>query len=559
MKREEIAQNKFNRKIALLISAVVAVSVFLLIYGPYTLDVTNISWIFYEFDGTDIIQHQAGWEEYRTSDWTFPLGYAADLAYGDGIYITYTDSIPYLAIFFKMFRNVIPTTFQYFGWFSLLCFILQGIAACLLLMRKSNSYIPVLVGEVFFLTCPVFIERVFKHTALGAQWLILFSIYYYLEYRGKPKETNLPWQMILLSVLTIGIHPYFIPMVMIFVLLIMIEALIKRVRFYRVALFGGLSVGLTLLAGYLIGAIGNDVKANRGGYGEFGMNLNALFNPRSYGFVWSKILPIREWILNNYEGFNYLGIGMLFLFGWCLVSLIYHLICTHGYAGRLLKFIRKNLILLCGMTFMAAFAITFNVAFDGRLLFHIQLPDYWKEKCDIFRASGRMFFPCYYLIMLSTMYYVINNSKWFFKDVVFAGMLFLQIWDMGDVLQTKHESIKNNYYRECLIDDENLSQIRDKDVLVIIGTKDFNLQRRLAIWAGENNIAISYPIANTGVYSNAYNFTYAKENEMASGFIQENVVYVTQDEDVMQLWRETLEGQDYMEYKRGYYYFVYTP
>ena len=62
------------------------------------------------------------------------------MAYGDGTYITYTDSIPYVAIICKLFAGILPETFQYFGWFTLGCFALQGIGAGLLIMRKYHSY-----------------------------------------------------------------------------------------------------------------------------------------------------------------------------------------------------------------------------------------------------------------------------------------------------------------------------------------------------------------------------------------------------------------------------------
>ena len=195
----KIKKIEFNDKIAILLSAILGAVVFVLLYGTYSLDVTNDAWILHQYDGTDTMQHYAGWAQYRISDWKFPLGYANALAYGDGTYITYTDSIPYVAIILKLFRNVLPTTFQFFGWFSLLCYVLQGVAACLLIKRKYPSYVKVLLGDVFFLTAPVLIERTFKHTALSAQWLILFAIYYYLEYRAQKEEVKLPWQMILLA------------------------------------------------------------------------------------------------------------------------------------------------------------------------------------------------------------------------------------------------------------------------------------------------------------------------------------------------------------------------
>ena len=71
------------------------------------------------YDETDIIQHYAGWEAFRDSDWAFPLAYTDHMAEGDGTLISYTDSLPWIAIFFKLFNSFFPESFQYFGIYAL--------------------------------------------------------------------------------------------------------------------------------------------------------------------------------------------------------------------------------------------------------------------------------------------------------------------------------------------------------------------------------------------------------------------------------------------------------
>ena len=102
---------------------------FIIVYGLTPLNVTNDSWIMAGYDEKDIIQHYSGWIAYRNSDRTFPLGMAMDMAWGDGTYISFTDSIPWVAIAFKLIRRFLPDTFQYFGIYALFCYIMQGIAA----------------------------------------------------------------------------------------------------------------------------------------------------------------------------------------------------------------------------------------------------------------------------------------------------------------------------------------------------------------------------------------------------------------------------------------------
>ena len=559
MKMQKIRKVNFNDRIAILLSAIVGVIVFLLIYGPYSLNVCEDAWILGQYDGPDIIQNYAGWTQYRISNWNFPLGFANKLAYGDGTYITYTDSIPYVAILCKLFRDLLPETFQFFGWFTLVCFALQGIGACLLIKRKYRSYIKVIVGDIFFLAAPISIERVFKHTALGAQWFILFAMYYYLEYRSKAKDAKLPWQMIVLTTLTIGIHPYFLPMVMIFVLLVVIEAVIRRYSWWKTIGFAVLSVVCPYAMGIVIGALGTDIINTRSGYGYFGMNLNSLINPRSHGgFTWSHVLPEREWAYSTYEGFNYLGFGMILMALVCVVVFMLELIRRSGYIGEVFGCIKRNIPLIFCMLFMTIFALTNNIIWDDSVILQIPLPEKLIEYGSIFRSSGRMFYPVYYLIMLSLIYYLLDKTSEKVGGVLLIFLLFVQVYDMRDVYVEKYTCMKENYYKETLLDDEQLKGISDKKVLMLIGRENFELERILAVWAANHDMGVAYSIANTGKYINAEMYTQGFGEAVVNGQIRPDVVYVTLDEEVMQSWRDALVGQEYVEYKRNYYYFVYT-
>lgn len=51
--------------------------------------------------------------------------------YPQGAAVTYTDSVPLLAILFRLLSPILPTTFQYFGLYTLCCYILQGAAAAM--------------------------------------------------------------------------------------------------------------------------------------------------------------------------------------------------------------------------------------------------------------------------------------------------------------------------------------------------------------------------------------------------------------------------------------------
>ena len=103
--------------------AILGAVCFLIIYGVHPLDVTDDRWILNSYVEQDVIQHYSGWMAFRKSDWTYPIGNFDAMSGG---ILTYTDSIPWASILFKLFRTVLPATFQFFGLYIFLAFILQG-------------------------------------------------------------------------------------------------------------------------------------------------------------------------------------------------------------------------------------------------------------------------------------------------------------------------------------------------------------------------------------------------------------------------------------------------
>lgn len=171
-----------SRILLILLPFIIGIMIFTLIYGFSPLNITNDRWILSGYDETDIIQHYAGWLAYRNSEWKMPLGMADNMSVGTGTIISFTDSIPIVAIICKAFRRFLPDTFQYFGIYTLLCYILQSIAAFKIIHLKTQNIVYSTIGIFLFGFSPILMERAFRHTALGSQWIILFAIYLYLKH-----------------------------------------------------------------------------------------------------------------------------------------------------------------------------------------------------------------------------------------------------------------------------------------------------------------------------------------------------------------------------------------
>lgn len=416
--------------------AVIGAAAFLLIYGTDALHVTFDWWILNGYIEDDIIQHYAGWMAFRVSDWSFPLGLAGNLGYPEGIAITFTDSLPLVSIFFKCLSGILPQTFQFFGLYVLFCFMMQGLFAGLLMESFTKKKWGIYEAVVLFVCSPILVERAFRHTALASQWLILAALYLYFQSK---KSGKLPWGFLALQVLCVGLHPYFVPMVCGILAAWTLERLCKgkEGEWKRTAAFFMGNLAVVLLAGYGIGVFGSGVSGTAGGFGYYSMNLNALWNPVSIGVEsWSALLPGLSQTAGNYDGFNYLGMGVLLFGAFGLGRLAVGLVREK----RLREFLGQYRGLLLFLGFCVLFAWSNVITLNGTTLFTIPLPEKVQELCSVFRASGRMFWPVYELLFLLACLTAIRLPKRIGIGAM-AVLLTLQLYDLSPALIEKHGSI----------------------------------------------------------------------------------------------------------------------
>jgi hypothetical protein len=182
---------------------------FIAIYGTWIVDPTHVDWLLV---GGDLSQHYLGWEFYRQSEWTLPLGVMQNVAYPHGLSIVFMDSIPLFAIPFKLISGILPVHFQYFGIWGLLAFALQSGIAALIVRRWSNYPLVVLSGAALLTISPVMLERMFNHTALAGHWIILLAILVLVYSRRlSVNKMILFWSLILPT--AVMIHPYLLFMI----------------------------------------------------------------------------------------------------------------------------------------------------------------------------------------------------------------------------------------------------------------------------------------------------------------------------------------------------------
>jgi hypothetical protein len=385
-----------------LAGALAGILFFVSFFGLHAINPSNVDWL---LNNNDLEQHYTGWVFFRESHWQLPLGMIDGLAYPFGIPITFIDSIPLFALFFKLLSPILPTTFQYFGLWGLMCFALQGALGALIVRRFMRNILVTTIGSLLFVITPVFIGRMFIHTALAANWLILAGILTLLYFRriqnkGVRFEVGL-WSI--LMTLVVLIHPYYLPMVGVF--FVSYIALAHK-QILRTALLVATPLVSMLLVFWLIGGFSLKGDSGAGGLDTYGFNLISPINPLG----WSDILASRPIGVTSGETQNYLGLGVI-IGG----ILFFSSLVTRGLNKSSLMTVLKNkrVWIVAGL-FIGLFVLSLGtiVRYQAHILLDLRdLPQRILEKWATFRSSGRLFWPIYYLMITGVIAGVLTTFR----------------------------------------------------------------------------------------------------------------------------------------------------
>jgi putative flippase GtrA len=382
------------------------------------LDPRNTDWL---MRSPDPATSFLGWRFFRQSA-VFQLPFGANPGYGMemGSSVVFTDSIPLLALLFKPFTGLLPDMFQYFGLWLLLSFVLQSLLAYTLLRRFSQDRWLALIGSGFFVLAPVYLARVEGHFALFGQWVVLAALYLYFARRC----SLLSWTLLLgISAL---IHFYLLAMVgVLWAGDLWQRRWRKDITTAQAAtyLLTGAAVTLIIMwcAGYFM--IGHAI--GQPGFGILRMNLLSVIDPNELG---SLLLPDQPGAASEFEGFNYLGLGII------LLALVagYALLRKRGEAPIDHRSIVPLLCISLGLTVLA---LSNRVAVGHLELFTYEIPDFLKPGTDLLRSSGRMFWPVYYLIYLAVLVFIFRRFSRRAAICVCAAMLAVQVADSAALLR----------------------------------------------------------------------------------------------------------------------------
>jgi hypothetical protein len=388
-------------------------------------------------------------QAYATAQKLFAYGHSTFPIFNSDLFIrdaqqslVYSDFIPIFALIFKIINRIFSSDLNHLVFWTLLIFPFQSLSFSFLLYSlKIEKLEIVLLGSIFSILIPIFLYRV-GHLPLLGQFLIILSLAFYFLPRIrnpnllKEKVLNFYWTLLIFISLWTNLYIAFMVLVIyaahlgdLFIKLRTDKAAFDYIKkHYVYILLPFLIIFPSLwVAGFLLPyQTGYD-------YGFHSMNILSPFYP-SASSLFRGFDGIYDPTGGQYEGYNYLGGGLIFL-----IIVNYRLVRKNDIAN-----LNVYLGLIFGLLFLLFFSLTSKIYFG-----HIQLTNFHYPKFfGIFRSSGRMFWPISYLLLAISIYSITKRTSRFIGFLLIFLALAIQFLDTKNLLQgfydSGHQKLINN-------------------------------------------------------------------------------------------------------------------
>jgi hypothetical protein len=329
----------------------------------------------------DMAQVLTAYFYYVQSPWHLPLFYVSALGTPSGTNIILMDAVPVVALAGKLIRSITGTVPSLFGAYLFLCFALPGVMMTLVLIAAKIRYaLAAIIGAVFANTMPALLWQ-WGHIALEAHFLLIGALALYLFSLRKNSWSSLAGGWIIYLSVSYLTNIYLFTMIGAVWLCAIIQRRLNKLATTQEVLGTGV---LTLAL--VMGVIALSGQFGPGGgvplfdyYGFHSMNLLSPFVPQKSG-----LLPGLGGIIDatggQYEGFNYLGLGLL----------LATLIVLPAEVDWFRRNLRRHIALFVVFVMLTAFAVSNRVFIGHWLLLAVPMP-HLQRVLGIFRSSGRFF------------------------------------------------------------------------------------------------------------------------------------------------------------------------
>ncbi len=394
----------------------------------FTLDILNPTRIGWLLDG-DWGQHFLGWHAFRQTPLAWPFNHENLLAHPTGLSLIYTDSNALLALPLRLLSPILPKHFQYIGLWFLACLLLHYYMAWRLVEKHAPGPWAALAGATLLSLLPTLYNRI-GHDTLCAHWLILWALYIFFEIRDERRK------LIAYSValgLTGLIHPYILFMLLAIWAADQARRIVPllKARQWRDGLVATGLAAATLVpsvVGLAMAGAFSGQSAASDGFGVYGMPLDAIFNPGRKDFLLALLNGPQDPRM-QFEGFQYLGFGLLVLIG----TAIWLYLKTPGIkapADEADDVLARARPLMWPFIVLLVLAVSDNIFLYKIKLIDLSFPTPLVNVLNIVRASGRLFWPIAYtavFLALVCVYRAPSRTR----AIVLGAALGLQLVDLG--------------------------------------------------------------------------------------------------------------------------------
>jgi hypothetical protein len=373
---------------------------------------------YWRIDISDTTQYLSGFNAFFAEPWAWPLLKIRGLNVPEGTLATFVDVIPLYASLLKLVVPGDRFPFNPYGYWVGLCYVLLAVGAWWLLREARLPRYSALIA----LTCLVLVMPALNvrlamgHVSLTSHWLIPFALALYLRSGRSGRPVLTPWTLLLFGAVYVNLYLF---------------AMVGLVFAADVARFG-LSIGWRRMLGcvllppiLILGSlpltmlpIPHVPGAPEQGFGSYGMNLLGPLVGGGWvtgGGAWAVEGP--------YDGYNYLGAGVLLLVGG---GIILRLIHDPWFFGR-----HWSLVVVCVLA--SVYAVSNRVFVADRLVLAWPVPSSLDWLVGTFRASGRFFWLVSYALVC---FAVVTLARWLpprLAGGVLASALVLQWLDLQPI------------------------------------------------------------------------------------------------------------------------------
>jgi len=236
--------------------------------------------------------------------------------------------------------------------------------------------------------------------------------------KAETKRFILWWSACL--ILSVMIHPYFVIMNLFF----LVTALVWNYRSLRDAALRltapviAAIVATWTIGGFTIRSVGAD------DLGKYGFDIASPFNSQTWSSIYGPSFS------NNGESVGYLGIGFVLL----LVTSLSIFVIKRKNIKKRLRLRRWQILTIVSLAVMLLLvAMSPKVFVGGVLVVEYNLPSAIEKAWSVFRATARIAWPLYYIVLFGALYVLIKypvTKKSYMMPMILAIVVLLQAIDI---------------------------------------------------------------------------------------------------------------------------------